>query len=56
MYRKPDPVPIEETSIWLCGEESCTGWMRQNFTFEKKVPSVHFAIRIWYKARDNSLF
>lgn len=35
MYRKPEPVPIEETSIWLCEQDSCTGWMRQNFSFEK---------------------
>ncbi|MFB5660758.1 cold-shock protein [Alteribacillus sp. HJP-4] len=28
--------PEVETSIWACTNDDCNGWMRENFTFEKK--------------------
>lgn len=35
-FRKkaPEELPKEETAIWACTKEGCTGWMRDNFTFE----------------------
>lgn len=26
--------PQENTTIWSCEKEGCTGWMRDNFAFE----------------------
>lgn len=34
MRRQAVPIPEEETAIWACDNEECTGWMRKGFTFE----------------------
>jgi len=31
-----EPVQEVETNIWSCTNESCQGWMRESFTFEKE--------------------
>ena len=31
-----EAVPEESTSIWACSSESCTGWMRDNFSFQSE--------------------
>ncbi|WP_223068063.1 cold-shock protein [Paenibacillus caui] len=35
-YRKKtfEEIPEEPTPIWSCTNESCNGWMRDNFTFD----------------------
>lgn len=30
-----EPVQEEETSVWLCSDEDCPCWMRENFAFEQ---------------------
>lgn len=37
MYSRKKPleeVPQENTAIWMCSEEGCNGWIRDNFSFE----------------------
>ncbi|UJF33454.1 cold-shock protein [Paenibacillus hexagrammi] len=37
MYSRKKPmeeVPVENTPIWSCTEDSCKGWIRDNFAFE----------------------
>ncbi|EFM10481.1 MULTISPECIES: cold-shock protein [Paenibacillus] len=37
MYSRKKPVeeiPEEETAVWLCTNDDCNGWMRDNFAFE----------------------
>ncbi|MFY0543781.1 cold-shock protein [Brevibacillus sp. H7] len=34
--RNQEPVQDEETSVWTCSNESCSCWMRENLTFDKK--------------------
>ncbi|MBL0388239.1 cold-shock protein [Tumebacillus sp. ITR2] len=37
MYKRGkavEEVPEENTAIWSCTQESCKGWMRDNFAFE----------------------
>lgn len=29
-----EPVPEVETSVWSCTNDDCSGWMRDNFSFE----------------------
>ena len=29
-----EDIPTEDTAIWSCTQECCTGWMRDNFAFE----------------------
>jgi hypothetical protein len=29
-------IPEENTSIWTCSNDTCMGWMRDNFSFEVK--------------------
>ncbi|TCP26621.1 cold-inducible protein YdjO [Scopulibacillus darangshiensis] len=29
-----EPVPEAETNVWSCTSESCSGWMRDDFSFE----------------------
>ncbi|QDP41307.1 cold-shock protein [Radiobacillus deserti] len=31
---KKEPVPEVETTIWSCTSDSCSGWMRESFSFE----------------------
>ncbi|WJH32522.1 cold-shock protein [Paenibacillus sp. CC-CFT747] len=41
MYNKRIPLedlPHEETKVWTCRDETCKGWIRDNFAFEH-VPS-----------------
>ncbi|KAA9005166.1 hypothetical protein F4V43_08850 [Paenibacillus spiritus] len=35
-YRKKpmEAVPEENTPVWACTNDSCNGWMRDNFAFE----------------------
>ncbi|SFE42920.1 cold-shock protein [Alteribacillus iranensis] len=33
---KKEAPPEVETSIWSCTNEDCSGWMREDFTFEKQ--------------------
>ncbi|WNC14242.1 cold-shock protein [Brevibacillus brevis] len=28
------PVEEEETDVWMCTSDSCTCWMRDNFSFD----------------------
>lgn len=34
--RNSEPVPEENTEVWLCSNDECIGWMRDNFTFDEK--------------------
>lgn len=36
-YRKKpeEEIPQEDTAVWLCTQEGCSGWMRDNFTFDQ---------------------
>jgi hypothetical protein len=29
-----EDLPQEDTAIWSCSNENCSGWMRDNFAFE----------------------
>lgn len=29
-----EDIPEENTAVWSCTKEGCTGWMRDNFAFE----------------------
>lgn len=29
-----EDLPQEDTAIWSCTKEGCTGWMRDNFAFQ----------------------
>lgn len=31
-----EPLPEVETNVWSCTSESCQGWMRESFAFEKE--------------------
>ncbi|WP_240375027.1 cold-shock protein [Bacillus piscicola] len=33
---KKEKPPEVETTVWACTTNDCTGWMRENFTFEKE--------------------
>ncbi|WP_186577062.1 cold-shock protein [Aquibacillus kalidii] len=33
---KREPVPEVETSIWSCTSDDCSGWMRENYSFDKE--------------------
>ena len=35
-----EPVPEEETKVWVCTNDGCSGWMRDAFSFaeEPKCP------------------
>jgi hypothetical protein len=35
-YRRKllEELPQEDTAIWSCTNESCNGWMRDNFAFD----------------------
>jgi hypothetical protein len=35
-----EDLPKENTTIWCCTNESCKGWMRDNFAFEYKPTCV----------------
>ncbi|WP_240415569.1 cold-shock protein [Paenibacillus periandrae] len=32
--KSTEDIPLENTAIWSCENESCMGWMRDNFAFE----------------------
>ncbi|TLS37416.1 cold-shock protein [Pseudalkalibacillus caeni] len=32
--QQPEPIPEVETSVWSCTNDGCSGWMRENFSFE----------------------
>ncbi|QTN00461.1 cold-shock protein [Sediminibacillus dalangtanensis] len=32
---KKEPAPEVETTIWSCTSEDCSGWMREDFSFEE---------------------
>lgn len=41
MYFRKKPVlnlPQEETAVWSCTKEECSGWVRDDFAFQQ-VPS-----------------
>lgn len=43
MYSRKKPfeeVPEELTAIWSCTNETCNGWMRDNFSLDA-VPTCH---------------
>ncbi|MCM3635725.1 cold-shock protein [Paenibacillus camelliae] len=45
--RKPiEEVPTALTEIWVCSDENCKGWMRDNFTFSESptCPQCHSAM------------
>lgn len=29
-----EDIPEENTTIWSCSDQDCTGWIRDNFAFE----------------------
>ncbi|MFC4401806.1 cold-shock protein [Gracilibacillus xinjiangensis] len=31
-----EPVKNVETNVWSCVSEDCQGWMRENYSFDKK--------------------
>nr|WP_219839007.1 cold-shock protein [Paenibacillus sp. R14(2021)] len=31
--KQAEPIPEEETAIWACTNESCSCWMRSDFSF-----------------------
>lgn len=33
---KREPVEEIETEVWSCSSESCPGWMREAYSFEKE--------------------
>lgn len=33
---RKEPLPEVETNVWACTSETCQGWMRESFSFEKK--------------------
>ncbi|NRF95202.1 hypothetical protein HQN89_30425 [Paenibacillus frigoriresistens] len=35
-----EDLPQENTKIWSCKKDDCTGWIRDNFAFEY-VPTCH---------------
>ncbi|MCC2685564.1 MAG: cold-shock protein [Paenibacillaceae bacterium] len=30
-----EPVQEEETNVWVCGDDACGCWMREDFSFEQ---------------------
>lgn len=38
--RSLEDIPQEDTAIWSCNTEGCTGWIRDNFAFEA-LPTCH---------------
>ncbi|TCZ76347.1 cold-shock protein [Paenibacillus albiflavus] len=30
-----EPIQEETTSVWICSEDTCSCWMRENFSFEE---------------------
>ncbi|GGL42600.1 cold-shock protein [Sporolactobacillus putidus] len=38
-----EPVPEAETAVWTCTSETCSGWMRDAFSFDShpKCPLCH---------------
>lgn len=38
-----EPVPEVETTVWSCTNDDCSGWMRDNYSFEEtpKCPLCH---------------
>ncbi|RAV20099.1 cold-shock protein [Paenibacillus contaminans] len=36
-----EPIQEQETSVWMCTTDRCSGWMREDFAFEKS-PSCPF--------------
>ncbi|MCZ8514723.1 cold-inducible protein YdjO-related protein [Paenibacillus filicis] len=34
--RSKEPTPVAHTSVWMCCEEACSGWMREDYSFAKK--------------------
>ncbi|MDL4840311.1 cold-shock protein [Aquibacillus rhizosphaerae] len=32
---RKEPVPEVETIVWACTNESCPGWMREDYSFDK---------------------
>lgn len=31
-----EELPQELTAVWICSNEACKGWMRDNFTFSEE--------------------
>ncbi len=31
-----EPIPEAETDVWSCTNDSCSGWMRDKFSFEEE--------------------
>ncbi|WP_170006233.1 cold-shock protein [Bacillus fonticola] len=36
--RNVEPIEDEETSIWVCSDEECPCWMRENLSLEENPP------------------
>ncbi|MEF2247526.1 cold-shock protein [Paenibacillus sp. GXUN7292] len=36
-----EPVPEENTKVWICETEGCNSWMRDNFSFEQVPSCMH---------------
>lgn len=36
-----EPIPEQQTSIWTCSTDQCSGWMREDFSFHTS-PSCPF--------------
>ncbi|GGG16596.1 cold-shock protein [Paenibacillus abyssi] len=34
--KSKEPLELVQTSIWMCCEDECFGWMRENFSFDKE--------------------
>lgn len=34
--RSREPIPEVETTVWSCANDECSGWMREDFSFEKE--------------------
>ncbi|HZG14540.1 MAG TPA: cold-shock protein [Candidatus Bathyarchaeia archaeon] len=30
-----EPIPEQQTSVWMCTGDDCSCWMRENYSFEK---------------------
>lgn len=42
-----EPVPEVETTVWACTNDSCSGWMRDAYSFEDEpnCPLCHAAMK-----------
>ncbi|TVY01072.1 cold-shock protein [Paenibacillus cremeus] len=34
--RSTEPLELIQTSVWMCCDTTCYGWMREKFSFDKQ--------------------